>query len=272
MTSSAARSTSATDLVQEVTQSEAPEAATTPCVKGWVHSLETGGTLDGPGLRYVLFLSGCPLRCCYCHNPDTWHMREGKLQSSDDIAAEIASFAPFLKRGRGGVTLTGGEPLVQPEFCRAILRASKELGLHTALDTSGFLGARADDAFLEDVDLVLLDIKAFSEATYRNVTGVRLRPTLDFAERLSAMKKPVWLRYVLVPDFTDNTAEIEALARYVADLKNVERVDVLPYHDLGAYKWPRLDKAYRLAGTQPPKLEETERVRNIFRARGLLAT
>jgi len=236
-----------------------------------VHSVDTGSTVDGPGLRYVLFLSGCPLRCAYCQNPDTWHMRKGCFQTSDTVAADIASFAPFLTHAHGGVTLSGGEPLVQLDFSRAVLRAAKKLDLHTAIDTSGFLGERADEAFLADTDLVLLDIKAFSEATYRDLTGARLRPTLDFAERLAAMKKPVWLRYVLVPGMTDRTEEIAGLAEYAARLGNVERVDVLPYHDLGAYKWPRLDMAYRLAGIHPPSPEKTEAVRAIFRAEGLLA-
>lgn len=240
-------------------------------VTGWVHSVETGGTVDGPGLRYVLFLAGCPLRCRYCHNPDTWHMRNGHTETAESVVADIASYAPFLKRAHGGVTLSGGEPLVQPAFCRAILRGAKALGLHTALDTSGFLGTRADDALLADTDLVLLDIKAFSQETYSKVTGVALRPTLDFAERLAAMGKAVWLRYVLVPGLTDITAEIEGLAAYAAGLGNVERVDVLPYHDLGAFKWAHLNKAYPLAATRPPEPEETERVRDLFRAQGLTA-
>ncbi|EKV29475.1 Pyruvate formate-lyase activating enzyme [Caenispirillum salinarum AK4] len=240
-----------------------------PSVVGWVHSTETGGTVDGPGLRYVLFLSGCPLRCRYCHNPDSWHMHDGHRETSDAVVAEIASYAPFLKRAHGGVTLSGGEPLVQPAFCRAVLHGAKALGLHTALDTSGFLGSHADDALLAETDLVLLDIKAFSEETYQSLTGAPLRPTLEFAERLAAMGKPIWLRYVLVPGLTDITAEIEGLAEFAAGLGTVERVDVLPYHDMGAYKWAQLSMAYPLADTQPPTPEEAERVREIFRAQGL---
>ncbi len=262
MTSSAAHSTPATSVVRQ--------PAVWHSVPGWVHSVDTGSTVDGPGVRYVLFLSGCPLRCAYCQNPDTWHMRKGCLQTSDTVINDIATYAPFLTRAHGGVTLSGGEPLVQPEFCRAIFHAAKDLGLHTAIDTSGFLGERADDGLLADTDLVLLDIKAFSEATYRDLTGVRLRPTLDFVERLARLQKPVWLRYVLAPGFTDKLEEIEALAEYVSRLGNVERVDVLPYHDLGAYKWPRLDMAYRMAGIHPPKPETTEKVRDIFRAQGLV--
>ena len=240
-------------------------------VRGWVHSVESGGTSDGPGIRYVLFLAGCPLRCLYCHNPDTRHMHDGTPTSSADIVEEIGTYAEFLRRAKGGVTISGGEPLVQPEFCAAVFRGAKDLGLHTALDTSGFLGTHADDYLLSDVDLVLLDIKAFKESTYRRLTGVPLRPTLEFAERLAEMGKPIWLRYVLVPGLTDNPAEIEELAAFVAGLGVVKRVDVLPFHKMGEYKWRQLGLPYQLAGTQPPSPELTERVRDRFRAQGLRA-
>ncbi|CAO3432290.1 pyruvate formate-lyase-activating protein [Azospirillum doebereinerae] len=242
-----------------------------PSVRGWVHSVETGGTVDGPGLRYVLFLAGCPLRCQYCHNPDTRHMHDGTPTQSTEVLAEIATYVNFLKRGHGGVTISGGEPMVQPEFCAAVLRGAKALGLHTALDTSGFLGAHADDFLLADVDLVLLDIKAFSEATHRKLAHVPLRPTLEFAERLSLLGKAIWLRYVLVPGLTDDLKEIEGLAEFAAGLGVVERVDVLPFHKMGEYKWRTLGLPYTLADTEPPSAALTERVRGIFRAQGLRA-
>ncbi|WP_207482710.1 pyruvate formate-lyase-activating protein [Arenibaculum pallidiluteum] len=237
--------------------------------EGWVHSVETGSTVDGPGLRYVLFLSGCPLRCLYCHNPDTRHMHDGTCTPAASILAEIELLSGFLRHGHGGVTLSGGEPLVQPAFCARIFRGCKELGLHTALDTSGFLGSHADDALLADTDLVLLDIKAFREATYRTLTGATLRPTLEFAERLSLMGKPIWLRYVLVPGLTDNADEIAGLAEFAAGLGNVERVDVLPFHKMGEPKWRALGLPYRLGDTQPPSADLTERVYGMFRAAGL---
>ncbi|MBP2312768.1 pyruvate formate-lyase-activating protein [Azospirillum soli] len=238
-------------------------------VRGWVHSVETGGTVDGPGIRYVLFLAGCPLRCQYCHNPDTRHMHDGTPTVSTEVLAELASYAPFLKRAHGGLTISGGEPLVQPEFCAALFRGAKDLGLHTALDTSGFLGSHADDHLLADVDLVLLDIKAFKEATYRKLTSVPLRPTLEFAERLSLLRKPIWLRYVLVPGLTDDLTEIEGLAEFAAGLEVVERVDVLPFHKMGEFKWRELGLPYTLANTEPPSAELTGQVRELFRARGL---
>lgn len=245
--------------------------AVRPAIRGWIHSTETGGAVDGPGIRYVLFLAGCLMRCRYCHNPDSWHMHHGKPTTSREVLDEIASYAKFLIHTKGGVTLSGGEPLVQPDFTHAILRGSKEMGLHTALDTSGHLGLHADDHLLADVDLVLLDIKAFTEGTHRDLTGVALQPTLDFAERLAAMNKPVWLRYVLVPGLTDKFDEIEGLADFAARLGNVERVDVLPFHKLGEFKWKAEGLDYTLADTEPPTPDLTERVRAVFRNRGLVA-
>ncbi len=247
----------------------APIPAGVGAVQGWVHSVETGGTSDGPGVRYVLFLSGCPLRCQYCHNPDTHHMHDGAPMSSAEIVADISLYTAFLKRTKGGITISGGEPLVQPEFCAAVLRGAKALGLHTALDTSGFLGAHADDLLLADVDLVLLDIKAFKESTYRTLTNAPLRPTLEFAERLSQLGKPIWLRYVLAPGLTDDLAEIEGLAAFAAGLGVVERVDVLPFHKMGEFKWRELGLPYRLANTEPPSIELVRRVRALFQAHGL---
>lgn len=245
--------------------------AVRPAIKGWIHSTETGGAVDGPGIRYVLFMAGCLLRCRYCHNPDTWHMHHGKPTTSREVLREIASYAKFLIHAKGGVTISGGEPLVQPDFTHAILRGSKEMGLHTALDTAGFLGTHADDYLLADVDLVLLDIKAFTERTYHDLTGVALKPTLDFAERLAGMGKPVWLRYVLVPGVTDKMREINGLADFAAKLGNIERVDILPFHKLGEFKWKAEGLDYTLADTQPPSQQLVEKVRGIFRDRGLTA-
>ncbi|HEY0328289.1 MAG TPA: pyruvate formate-lyase-activating protein [Rhodopseudomonas sp.] len=245
--------------------------AVRPAINGWVHSTEIGGAVDGPGIRYVLFLAGCLLRCQYCHNPDSWHMHHGKPTNSREVLRDIATYTKFLMHAHGGVTLSGGEPLVQPDFTHAILRGCKEMGLHTALDTAGFLGAHADDYLLADVDLVLLDIKAFSETTYQNLTGVALEPTLVFARRLAAMQKPVWLRYVLVPGLTDKFDEIEGLAGFVRDLGNVERVDVLPFHNMGAFKWADVGVPYRLADTEAPSPELIERTRDVFRSHGLVA-
>lgn len=238
---------------------------------GWVHSTETFGTADGPGIRFILFLAGCPLRCQYCHNPDTWHRHDGTETSAAQVLAEIAAYRRFLQ-GRGGVTLSGGEPLTQPGFCKTILHACKTMGLHTALDTSGHLGHLADDAMLADIDLVLLDIKSFSASKYKQLTGVELAPTLHFADVLAAKNKAVWLRYVLVPGLTDDRDEMRALARYTSSLGNVERVDVLPFHKLGEFKWRDRGLPYQLARTEPPSHELLDQARELFRNEGLKVT
>ena len=236
---------------------------------GWIHSVETAGTVDGPGVRFVLFTSGCPLRCLYCHNPDSQHMKDGHQVSAEQVLDEIASYADMLKRMHGGLTISGGEPLAQPDFTAAILHGAKELGLHTALDTSGYLGARASGALLADTDLVLLDIKHIDPGVYRRLTGVELQPTLDFARRLDALGKPMWIRYVLVPGLTDQPDAVEKLADFVSGLGSVRRVDVLPFHKMGEYKWFERDLRYALADVQPPTPEAAEAVRDVFRARGL---
>lgn len=238
---------------------------------GYVHSVETGGTVDGPGLRYVVFTAGCPLRCLYCHNPDAMHRKNGHVMRVDDLLDDIATYTPYLRRGSGGLTVSGGEPLVQPAFTHALFRGAKLLGLHTALDTSGFLGARASDAMLADIDLVLLDIKAFAPATYQRVTNVALQPTLAFARRLAALGKPMWIRYVLVPGLTDDRAEIEGLADFAAGLDTVERVEVLPFHKMAEWKWEQLSLPYQLRDTPPPTSEQVDEVRAVFRSRGLAA-
>jgi pyruvate formate lyase activating enzyme len=240
-------------------------------VTGRVHSWDLSTGVDGPGTRFVLFLSGCPLRCLYCANPDTWHMRDGKPTTVDEVMAEIEKYRPFITTAGGGVTLTGGEALLQPAFTAGIFRRCKELGLHTALDTSGFLGARATDELLADTDLVLLDIKSFDVRTYRKLTGGDLVPTLNFATRLDRLAVPVWIRYVLVPGWTDDPAAIDGLGAFLAGLGNVDRVDVLPFHKLGAHKYDALGIPFLLRDTSGPDTELTERVREQFREHGLRA-
>ncbi|MGC8917796.1 pyruvate formate-lyase-activating protein [Streptomyces sp. PG2] len=242
-----------------------------PPATGRVHSWDLSTGVDGPGTRFVLFLSGCPLRCLYCANPDTWHMRDGRTATVDEIMAEIEKYRPFLTASGGGVTLTGGEALLQPAFTGALLRRCKEAGLHTALDTSGFLGARASDALLADTDLVLLDIKSFDIGTYRRLTGGDLAPTLAFATRLNRLGVPLWIRYVLVPGWTDDLTAVDGLAEFVAGLDTVDRVDVLPFHKLGAPKYEVLGIPFPLKDTPTPDPALTERVRARFRAHGTAA-
>jgi pyruvate formate lyase activating enzyme len=238
---------------------------------GRVHSWDMSTGVDGPGTRFVLFLSGCPLRCLYCQNPDTWLMRDGTVTTVDDVMNEIEQCAAFLRTSGGGVTLSGGEPLLQHAFTAEVLHHCRELGLHTALDTSGYLGAAADDTLLADTDLVLLDIKSFDPGVYKKLTGRPLAPTLSFAGRLNALGVRVWIRYVLVPGWTDDPAAVEDLATFVAGLGNVERVDVLPFHKLGASKYQALGVPFPLLTTPMPDSALVERVCEQFRAHGLTA-
>ncbi|WP_055614308.1 pyruvate formate-lyase-activating protein [Streptomyces phaeochromogenes] len=237
---------------------------------GRIHSWDLSTGVDGPGTRFVLFVNGCPLRCLYCANPDTWHMRDGREATVDEVMAEIDKYREFITTAGGGVTITGGEPLLQPAFTASVLRRCKEAGLHTAVDTSGLLGARATDELLADTDLVLLDIKAFEIATYRTLTGGELAPTLSFATRLDRLGIPVWIRYVLVPGWTDDPEAVDGLARFVAGLGNVDRVDVLPFHKLGASKYEALDIPFPLRDNPVPGPALTERVREQFREHGLV--
>ncbi|MFJ3336181.1 pyruvate formate-lyase-activating protein [Streptomyces sp. NPDC086766] len=238
---------------------------------GRIHSWDLSTGVDGPGTRFVLFVSGCPLRCLYCANPDTWHMRDGRRATVDEVMAEIGKYRDFVTTAGGGVTLTGGEPLLQPAFTGAVLRRCKEQGLHTALDTSGLLGARATDGMLADTDLVLLDVKSFDAATYRRLTGGALSPTLDFATRLDRLGVRTWIRYVLVPGWTDDPEAVDGLARFVVGLDSVERVDVLPFHKLGAAKYDALGIPFPLRDNPVPDPALTERVRRRFHERGVAA-
>lgn len=242
------------------------------CPIGYVHSVETGGMADGPGVRYVVFMSGCPLRCQYCHNPDMFHMKKGKLTPLKDLLEDISRYASYLSRGKGGVTLSGGEPLCQPDFTRELLKGCKEMGLHTALDTSGYLNLKAADDLLDVTDMVLLDIKSGLERAYKFVTGRPLQPTLLFAERLAEKGIPIWLRYVLVPELTDDPDNIEAVASFAASLEgDVERVDVLPFHKMGEKKWEHMGLDYKLKDTVAPTHEQIAAARDIFKKYGLKA-
>jgi pyruvate formate lyase activating enzyme len=235
---------------------------------GYVHSYETASRYDGPGLRVVLFTSGCLLRCSYCHNPDTWHLKDGTYISAQQVIDRLGDFAPALRSLDGGLTISGGEPMVQRAFVGRIFAAAKQLGLHTAIETSGFLGDRADDKFLSSIDLILLDIKSGDPDTYRTATGRELAPTLRFAERLAEMGKRVWVRFTLVPGLTDDPQNIEKIARFVAPMKNVEWVEIQPLHQMGAFKWKAMNLPYKHDATPPPSPELIARVHGQFKNAG----
>jgi pyruvate formate lyase activating enzyme len=238
---------------------------------GYCHSYETSSRYDGPGLRIVLFVSGCLLRCTYCHNPDTWHLKDGSYVSVEHVLRRIGDFAPIISSLGGGLTISGGEPMVQLAFTKKIFAGAKEMGLHTAIQTSGFLSDRADQRYLSVIDHVLLDIKSSDPDTYRRVTGRDLAPTLRFAERLASMSKPVWVRFTLVPGATDDPANVDGIARFVAPMKNVEWVEVQPFHQMGAFKWQAMNLDYKHADTPRPTPELVKRVLTQLRDAGCRA-
>lgn len=240
---------------------------------GSVHSWDLSTGVDGPGTRFTLFLSGCPLRCVYCQNPDTWRVGLGEQVSVEHVMQQISRYTQVFRRTGGGVTISGGEPLLQPAFATAVLRECAALGIHTALDTSGALGSQASDAMLADTSLVLLDIKAFGQPAYDRVTqGGSIAPTLRFAERLEGLRVPVWIRYVVVPGYNDDPAGVDGLAAYVGGLANVERVDVIGFHRLGEPKYRALGIPFPLAEVPAPTTESLGRIRQRFARHGIPVT
>lgn len=256
--------------LEDVTHKELIEARRTGDV-GLVHSWELVTAVDGPGTRMTMFMSGCPLRCLYCHNPDTMGMKEGTVERVESIVKKIKRYRNVFKASGGGLTISGGEPLFQIAFTRRVLKEVHDAGIHTTIDTSGYLGARLTDEDLENIDLVLLDVKSGDEETYHRVSGGReLQPTIDFGNRLNAIGKPVWIRFVLVPGVSDAPENINNVADIIAQWKdNVERVEVLPFHNMGADKWHELGLNYELEDTKPPTPESVEFAKETFRSRGL---
>ncbi|MBF2066285.1 MAG: pyruvate formate lyase-activating protein [Calothrix sp. C42_A2020_038] len=238
---------------------------------GYIHSVESCGTVDGPGIRFLIFTSGCPLRCLYCSNPDCRYLENGKKVSVDELVTEIKKYTSYMKASGGGVTISGGEPLFQPNFIREIFKRCQELGINTALDTSGFCNLESAKAVLDFVDLVLLDIKSFDPATYTKVTSVSIEPTLALAKYLNEINKPTWIRFVLVPGLTDDPNNIAGLADFITTLNNVERVEVLPFHKMGEYKWQELGFEYLLKDTPTPSSQQVQAALDIFRSRGIFA-
>jgi pyruvate formate lyase activating enzyme len=238
---------------------------------GFLHSFTTGATVDGPGVRVVAWTSGCMWRCQYCHNPDTWTMTNGLPVSIARATDELRKYRHGLKVMSGGFTLSGGEPLMQHRFAVKLFSAARQMGIHTALDTNGYYGHHLTDAELELVDLVLLDLKAWDPLRHRTLTGVDNTPTLDFARRLAARGRSVWLRYVLVPGLTDDREDVTKIAQFAAGLGNVERVDVLPFHQMGRFKWGKLGLKYPLEHTESPAEALVSDIVGLFRASGLKA-
>ena len=231
---------------------------------GYVHSLESFGSVDGPGVRYLIFLSGCSMRCQFCHNPDTGEMNAGCAYTADGLLKKALRFREYWGT-EGGITVSGGEPLLQIEFLTELFQQAKVKGVHTAIDTSGSPFSRKEPFFgkfqelMKYTDLLLLDVKQMDEEKHRVLTGRTNQNILDLARYLSEIKKPVWIRHVLVPGRSDFDGDLQKLHAFIQTLHNVERVEVLPYHTLGAYKWKELGYEYPLEGVEPPS---AERIRN----------
>jgi pyruvate formate lyase activating enzyme len=238
---------------------------------GFLHSFTTGSAVDGPGVRVVAWTTGCMFRCLYCHNPDTWTMSNGIPVTIAKATAELRKYRHGLKVMGGGFTLSGGEALMQDRFAVKLFTAARGMGIHTALDTNGYFGDRLTDAELEVIDLVLLDIKTWDPERHKTLTGMDVAPTLAFARRLAAEKRPMWLRFVLVPGYSDDPDDIRQIARFCAGLGNVERVDVLPFHQMGRFKWKKLNLDYKVDQIEPPSADLIERTLAIYRAEGLKA-
>jgi pyruvate formate lyase activating enzyme len=258
------------DLGRHVPESDVRTALATGDM-GFLHSFTTGSTVDGPGVRVVAWTAGCMWRCLYCHNPDTWTMSNGIPVTVAKATETLRKYRQGLAVMSGGFTLSGGEALMQHRFAVKLFAAARSMGIHTALDTNGAYGDRLTDTELCLIDLVLLDLKAWDPGRHRRLTGMDIAPTLEFARRLASLRKPVWLRFVLVPGLTDDPGEIAAIAEFAAGLGIVERVDVLPFHQMGRFKWQALGLEYALGEVDPPGAAAVDRVCTVFRDAGLAA-
>ncbi len=235
-------------------------------MKGRIHSYESFGTVDGPGIRFVVFMQGCPMRCKYCHNPDTWNADGGREVTAEEVVREALKYKSYFA-DRGGVTVSGGEPLLQLDFLLELFSALKKKGVHTCLDTSGICFAEGDaryERLAALTDLVLLDVKHIDDTAHRFLTGRSNAPVLSFARFLNEKGVRMWVRHVLVPGLTDDDGALGRLRAFLDTLHNVDRVEVLPYHTMGVQKWRKLGVAYPLEGVSPPAKERVENAKNIL--------
>lgn len=234
-------------------------------LKGRIHSFETFGTVDGPGIRFVVFMQGCPLRCVYCHNRDTWDVKGGSEYTSDEVVSRMKKYINYIRFSGGGITVTGGEPTLQAEFVTEVFRKCRDEGIHTALDSSGFAEIESVRELLDCTNLILLDIKHAHDERHRQITGVGNERPRKFAIYASDRGIPIWIRYVLVPGLTDADEDLGAAADFIRQLKTVEKIEVLPYHSMGAYKWEKLGQKYPLEGVMPPSDEQVGKALHILK-------
>ena len=230
-----------------------------------IHSIESFGTVDGPGIRFVLFLQGCHLQCKYCHNRDTWDLKGGEPKSLDDIFEKIKRYKNYMMLSGGGVTVTGGEPLLQVKFLIELFKKLKEEGIHTCIDTSGIVAITDDiKELLKYTDLVLLDIKHIDDEKCKKLVGVSNKRELEFAQYLSDNNIKIWIRQVLVPGYTDDEEDLKKLKKFIKSLKTVENVQILPYHSMGKFKWEKLGNKYELEDVRTANQEDVDRVKKIL--------
>ena len=238
-------------------------------MNGYIHSTESFGSVDGPGVRFVIFVAGCPMRCQFCHNPDTWNMQVGEERSADDLLAQALRYKSYWKDG-GGITVSGGEPLMQMDFMIELFRKAKEKGINTTIDTSGAPFTREEPFFskfnelMKYTDLLLVDIKHIDDEQHKILTGRTNENILDMARYLSDIGKPVWIRHVLVPERNDNNEYLEKLYGFVSTLKNVQKVEVLPYHTMGVAKYRSLGLDYPLEGVPNADKDAARKAREII--------
>jgi pyruvate formate lyase activating enzyme len=236
---------------------------------GFVHSFTTGSAVDGPGVRVVAWLTGCQFRCAFCHNPDTWKMNNGMPISVKRAVEVVKQYKTSLTTMKGGLTISGGEPLMQHKFVLNVFRELKRVGIHTTLESNGCFGDRLKDEDLASIDLVMLGLKAAEPELHKRLTKMENVAPQAFARRLATLKKPVWIRFVVVPGWTDNVEEAGRMADFAASLGNVERVDVLPFHQMGKFKWEKLGMEYALRDAEPPSKETVDKIIARFQSAGL---
>lgn len=234
-------------------------------MQGRIHSFESFGTVDGPGIRFVVFMQGCPLKCKYCHNRDTWNVDKGMLVDVDEVVKKVLREKTFIDSSNGGVTVSGGEPLLQAPFLTELFKKLKELNIHTCIDTAGSLPISQEiKELLKYTDLVLLDIKHIDDEKAKDLTSMSNKNNLDFAKYLNNIGKPMWIRQVLVPGYTDDKYDLQRLKAFIDTLTNVEKVELLPYHELGKYKWEELGVEYPLEGIKSPSEEDIQVAKSIL--------
>lgn len=238
-------------------------------IKGRVHSIESFGTVDGPGIRYIVFLQGCPLRCKYCHNRDTWSMCGGKEMTAEEIVTDASKYRTYMDVSGGGITVSGGEATAQPEFLLEIFKEAKSKGIHTCLDTSGYRSPESISEVLKFTDLVLLDIKHMVPDEAMELAGININKTFEFAEYLDEHNIPVWIRHVLVPGVTDSEENLNLMGEFVSKLNNVDRFEILPYHTLGVHKWEEMGLEYQLEGIEQADEDDVKRAKSIIEKYGV---